>query len=716
MASITAVLKVLIERLILDEIPDRPVAFASIHRGVLILAAMQKTRVEQAEAVDHWKTSLSAFTMPIQDTEEETKGSRAVAPSDPRGEPALEWELCQDFVVEALEHLGDIELHLIDLEQNPEDRDRINSIFRPFHNIKGVSGFLNLTQINRFAHEIETLIDGVRNDQLRVTPEFIDLVLSAVDQMKAMIIDLGNSLEIGDSLRQWDLEPHLQQIRKLQKWQRTGVSQESQPIGQILVENGKVSPVDVDVALEKQMGRSRNRRIGEILIEDGKTEPRHVVEALREQKAQISGTDALRGFSEAVKVDPEKLDTLVNMVGELVTVQSMIRQNPHVNAIQEKRLFQDLSHLSRTAAGLQKTVMSLRMVPVGPTFQKMFRLVRDLSRKSGKAVELNIEGDDIEIDRTTVEALYDPLVHMIRNAVDHGIEPPEVRKKIGKPELGSIRLRAYRGQGHVGIEVRDDGCGLDRDRILSRALEKGLIHPQDTLTERQIGSLIFLPGLSTSDEVTYVSGRGVGMDVVKKAVERLHGTVEVESEPCKGSVFRIRLPLALGIIDGLIVRVSRHRYIIPTEAVKASFHPKGEASVRVHGRGKTVQVGDTVLPLVRLHEVFNIKPEKTDPNEAVILVIRNQQRPFCLMVDDVENKHEVAIKALGEGWEGLPGVAAEMILEDGKMGLVLDVNSILGLSGKKGRRHLPSHRTNREVNRLTKSIISQRTVEKRLKS
>lgn len=465
-------------------------------------------------------------------------------------EPGSDRELCQDFVVEALEHLGNIEIHLVNLEQNTEDRDCINAIFRPFHSIKGVSGFLNLKQINRFAHEIETLLDDTRNGRLRVTPEFVDVVLSAVDQMKAMIIDLKNSLETGSPLTRWNLALLLKQIRRLQKRLRSDGSQEPEPIGQILVGNGTVTPDDLEAALEKQEDHSEGRRLGEIFIEEGKAKPRKVVQALRLQKAQIPATGGGRGKREAAKVDMEKLDTLVNLAGEVVILQSRIRQNSHVAAIRNRKLVRDFSCLGRASSELQKAVISLRMVPVGVTFEKMVRLVRDLSRKSGKRVKLRIEGEHTEIDRNMGEALYDPLVHMIRNAVDHGIETPEDRRKTGKPESGYITLRAYRRRGKIGIEVRDDGRGLDHDRILRWALEKGLIDVKDKLTEIQIDSLIFYPGLSTSEKVTEVSGRGVGMDVVKRTVERLHGKVDIASKPGKGSVFTIQLPLALPIIDG----------------------------------------------------------------------------------------------------------------------------------------------------------------------
>lgn len=464
-------------------------------------------------------------------------------------EPPSDRELRHDFVVEALEHLGNIEIDLINLEQNPEDRDCIDSIFRPFHSIKGVSGFLSLKQINQFAHEVETLLDNTRSGQLRITPEFVDLVLSAVDQMKAMIHDLKSSLETGSPLTRWDLASHLNQIRTLEKRLRSDRSQGPEPIGQILVGNATVRPDDVKMALEKQENHSERKRLGEILIGEEKAKPRQVLHALREQRAQISALEGLRGKHEAVKVDTEKLDTLVSMLRELVVVHSMIRKNPHVTAIRDQKLSRDFSRLGRITSELQKAVMSLRMVPVRVIFEKMVRLVRDLSRKSGKRVELRMEGEDTEIDRNMADALYDPLVHMIRNAVDHGIESPEDRKKTGKSESGCITLRGYRRGGNIGIEIRDDGRGLDRDRILRLAREKGLIKAGDRLAESQIGRLIFRPGLSTSEKVTEVSGRGVGMDVVKKAVERLHGKVEIESEPGKGSVFTVRLPLTLAIID-----------------------------------------------------------------------------------------------------------------------------------------------------------------------
>jgi len=434
------------------------------------------------------------------------------------------------------------------------------------------------------------------------------------------------------------------------------------------VERGAVKEEDVKEALELQK-RQPHKKVGEILVERGKVKAKDVVQALREQRVAEA----------TVKIEARKLDSLMDMVGELVIAQSMIRQNPALLSLPDPKLHQDIGQLARITSELQKTAMALRMVPIRQAFQKMIRLVRDLAKKSGKRVQLQMEGEETEIDRNMVEEIYEPLVHMVRNAIDHGIEPPEERRARGKPEEGTVLLRAYHKGGNIVIEISDDGRGLDPEKILKRAREQGLVAEGEELSDKEVLHLIFRPGFSTAEEVTDVSGRGVGMDVVKKAVEKLRGRIEVESTSGEGSTFTLRLPLTLAIIDGMVLRVGEERCILPTLSIQEALKPSREQCFTVTGKGEMIKVRDELLPLVRLHTLFGL-PDGRPPWEALVIVAESEGRKKCLLADEVLGKQEVVIKSLGEAFGAVKGVAGGAIMGDGRVGLILDVAGIFKLS------------------------------------
>ncbi|MDH3393914.1 MAG: chemotaxis protein CheA, partial [Desulfobulbaceae bacterium] len=382
-------------------------------------------------------------------------------------------------------------------------------------------------------------------------------------------------------------------------------------------------------------------------------------------------------IGDSIKVDVEKLDGLVNAVGELVIMQSLVRQNPLVARLADPKLNRDFSQLGRITTELQRTAMAMRMVPIRQTFQKMTRLVRDLSKKTGKTVDLVMVGEETEVDRNMVDSIYDPLVHMIRNSVDHGVQTPAERERLGKSPVGSVYLRAYQKGGNIVIEIEDDGEGLNTTKIREKAVSRGLISAGDNMTDHEVQNLVFLPGFSTADQITDVSGRGVGMDVVKKAVEKLRGKVDVSSEAGKGSIFTIRLPLTLAIIDGIIVRVGVERYIIPTIAIQESIRPKKEEYKTVYGNGEALVIRDKLVPVVRLYEIFEVEPTYTDPCDALVVVVENEGVQRALMVDELLGKQEVVIKSLGGYLKDTEGVAGGTILGDGRVGLILDLASLL---------------------------------------
>ena len=367
----------------------------------------------------------------------------------------------------------------------------------------------------------------------------------------------------------------------------------------------------------------------------------------------------------------------MDLVGELVIGQSLVVQNRALGAVQDQQLTRDLAQLGRITKELQRTAMSLRMVPIRATFQKMNRLVRDASARLGKQVELIMEGEETELDRTIIEEIGDPLIHMIRNAIDHGIEMPNVRQERGKPVQGAVWLKAFYQGGNIVIEIKDDGNGLDKDRLLAKAVEKGIARADASMTENEIFGLIFAAGFSTAEKVTNLSGRGVGMDVVRRNIEKLRGKIAIQSKLGQGSTFSISVPLTLAIIDGLIVGVGERRYILPTFSVCESFRPAPGMISTIQGRGEMISVRGQLRPVLRLYEHLGIEPASTDPAQSIAVVVEAGKDARCVFVDQLLGKQEVVIKSLGETFKQNRALAGAAILGDGRVGLILDPQSLV---------------------------------------
>ena len=686
--DLNSALQKIAEKIILRDIEDASQGIAIFGQGVRILqnkiAQPQSSSISKEE--DHfwekWRALLG------KDAPQLGGGEKQLTSSDPPGEETFDLtqdrEIYTDFIAEGMEHLTTIELNIINLEQSPEDLDCLNSVFRPFHTIKGVSGFLNLKDMNRFAHAMESLLDDARNKKLRICREIIDFILEAVDLLKRMIQDLKSRLEAGtNSLAHFELASYFERIEKIRKGEslpppvppstngNEAPNSSPAPLGEILSSKGIISNQDIQEALSAQSEGKKDLKLGEILVQEKKASSKQVIDALRDQKRASSPVNEA-----TVKVDTQKLDNLVDMVGELVIAQSLVQQNPVFTSVHDQKLTRDFSQLKRITSDLQKISMSLRMVPIRQTFQKMIRLVRDLANKSQKQVDLVMSGEETEIDRNMVDLLYDPLVHMIRNSIDHGIEVPLRRQEVGKPEMGRIFLRAFQKGGYIIIEIEDDGQGLNRAKILKKAQEKGLVPADTVLTEYQIDNLIFEPGFSTAEKVTDVSGRGVGMDVVKRTIEKLKGIVEIFSTEGKGCRFVMRVPLTLAIMDGIVVRVGEERYVIPTVFIRETLRPDSKDLVTVHKRGEVLKVRDSLLPLVRLYQHLGVTPQAMEPWEALVVVVENEGKQKGLMVDDLIGKQEVVIKNLGEKLKTVRGVAGATIMGDGRVGLILDMHGI----------------------------------------
>lgn len=611
-----------------------------------------------------------------QDTETDDSGDPEVnsTPAALLGEE--DKEIIIDFVAEALENLGTIEVGLMDLEQEPSNLETINSIFRPFHTVKGVSGFLNFNKINKLAHTTENLLDKARNGEIVIDGEIVDIILDSVDLLKRMIENVGSSLDEGTPF-EGDVDTG-QLIAQIEYSIAQTEMEGNKPLGEMLVSKGVVTETDLEEVLDAQK-EEPDKKIGEIFLEKKKVKTKDVVSALREQK-RVGRPAVLQ-----VKVDTVKLDSIVDMVGELAIAQSMLRQNELVSSSGDSKLFQIADQLSFITSGLQNTAMSLRMVPIKNTFQKMLRLVRDLAKKAGKEVQLVMSGEDTEIDRNMVEEIYEPMVHMIRNSIDHGLETPEERAAQKKARQGTIHLKAYHKGGDIVIEIEDDGRGLNREKILKKAISTGLVKEGEELSEAEIDNLIFHPGFSTAEKITDISGRGVGTDVVKNRIEKLRGRVDVQSITGKGSTFFLRLPLTLAIVNGMIIRVAGERYIIPTLVVQESFRPRKSEYHTVKSEGEMLKVRDSLIPLVRLDRLLgrngNDSYSETDrfPWERLVVVVENQGRRMCLLVDELLSQEEVVIKNLGGWLRDVKGIAGSTIMGDGKVGLILDIAGIYNM-------------------------------------
>jgi two-component system chemotaxis sensor kinase CheA len=615
---------------------------------------------------DHNKSPESTpATEPTDDTHEahvaETGAAADADDSQPVNLSSEDIQIISDFIGESRENLDSIELNIVELEQAPGDLDIINSIFRPFHTIKGVSGFLNLQSVNRLAHTTENLLDSARQGEFAIDDAVTDIILESVDTLKNLIANVEENL----SANTGPLEGHIDVDELIRRIENLNKNQE-RPLGEILVEKGVVNGRDVEEALEQQK-KDSGKKIGEMLLKGKKVPAREVVSGLREQKR------GKKVSSLQVKVDTQKLDNLVDLTGELVISQSMLKQNTGLLSQGDQKLYQNLNQLAHIVSSIQKIAMSMRMVPIKSTFQKMVRLVRDLARNSGKEIGLEMSGEDTEIDRNMVDALYEPMVHMIRNSADHGIGTIEERQKAGKNPKGMIHLRAYHKGGNIVIEIEDDGRGLNKEKILKKALASELISQDANLPDDEIYELIMHPGFSTAQKITDVSGRGVGMDVVKKGIETLRGRLEIRSKPGEGTMFVITLPLTLAIIEGMLVRVGKDRFVIPTMAILESLKPSEDKYFTVEGKGEMVMIRGNLIPLIRLDQIFGVEGDARMPWEGLVVVVENKDERCALLLDDLLGKGEFVIKSLGESLKGIKGVAGGAILGDGQVGLILDI-------------------------------------------
>ena len=682
---------VLVLRGWIDDILSGPVRFSefSIRRlgewhgwmSSLLIASEQD--VALPDMPSSWSATDQVFAP--EPSAEHVAAVQEPEPQAEAAEPMLldltqDQELLREFYAESMELLQGIEQGVLVLEENPDDKGTINSIFRAFHTFKGSAGFLHLAALGELAHELETLLDAVRRSELRINREIIDSVLAGADALNQFMGEIGKQLD-GREVAAPILVPTrhiLVRVRAALRGEVAPVPLVKPPAAAAQTPASRADASIVEVAPAKDVVPSVAAAAQSSRATPAALAASAAVVASEPAKSQRDGGSTGAGGS-FVKLDTEKLDSLVNLVGELVIAQSMVVQNPDVQGINSLQLSRSLRQLSRVTSELQRNAMSLRMVPIRGLFQKMSRLVRDLGVLQDKQVQLVLEGEETELDRNIVEKMSDPLIHMIRNSVDHGLEQEADRVARGKAVTGTVRLSAAHQRGGIVITIADDGRGLNSQRILTKAVERGLVKPDAELSESEIHSLIFLPGFSTAESITELSGRGVGMDVVRDHIESLRGKIEIESRPGQGTTFTIVLPLTLAIIDGLLVRVGDDRYIIPTLSVCESFRPQAKMISTVHERGEMVSVRGRQMPLLRLGNYLGVRSHCATIEDGIIVIVESGNASRALLVDQLMGKQEVVIKSLGRAFQNQNLVSGAAVLGDGWVGLILDVDTLVKL-------------------------------------
>ena len=638
-------------------------------------------------------------------------------------------EILEEFLIEADEILSNLDQDLIELEENPEDKDLLNKIFRGMHTLKGGAGFLGLTSVVEIAHKIEDIFNKLRNDELKLTSEMMDIIFEGVDKLKEAIEMLKENDEIPDEGDIKDLLDKLDsvlsggEVLEAEVVNNGEVSQEAddeiefvegvdediknlikqypgKDLGQILEElillpPDQRPPLEVIEKLEKIISEGKDVKDlikpkkekepepkPEPQIEKEETKP-EVKEAKpqTEKKNEVVKKKKPEKKEEVIRVDVERVEVLMNLVGELVLDRNRIvklasgleTSCESTETIEE--LLDSITGMSRTVSDLQDAVMKLRMQPVKKVFSKFPRIVRDLAKKLNKKVNLVLEGEDTEIDRSILDKLEDPMIHLVRNAIDHGIEPPEERVKAGKPEVGTVKLIAYQEGDRIIIAIEDDGRGINVEKVKQKAVEKGLITPEQAknMSDKEAFELLFMPGFSTADQVSDVSGRGVGMDVVASTIHALRGTIEVESEPGEGTKFIMKLPLTVAIIRTLMVGANNRIFAIPLYSVVEIVRYEPD-NVKNIGQFKSFMLREEVYLLFSLNELFDMPDEG---EQQFIVIVRVGEKNIAISIDELFGEEEIVIKPLGKLLENVQGIAGATITGDGKVVLIVDTNSLI---------------------------------------
>ncbi len=594
-------------------------------------------------------------------------------------------DILKDFLVESYENLDQLDQDLVALESDPDDADRLASVFRTLHTIKGSAGFFGFEKLQAVAHAGENLLSRLRDGQMRLTPDINDLLLATADAIRTMLQTIEESGSDGEN-------SYSELLRKLEEAYQAAPSSGGEasvageaPANTQSVEVSEAAPAPEDsTAPAEQPASPPDSSEGKgVRPTEGSARP------VAENQPRKSSGKASHVSDSTIRVDVALLDKLMNLVGELVLARNQIVQ--FANTQSDPAFLNASQRLSLVTTELQEGVMKTRMQPIATIWNKLPRVVRDLARQCGKQVRLELHGKEVELDKSILETIKDPLTHLIRNAVDHGIESPEERTAAGKPAEGTLSLRAYHEGGQVNIEISDDGRGIDIDKVRRKAIERGLLTPDAAATapDHQILQFIFHPGLSTAEKVTNVSGRGVGMDVVKTHIEKIGGSIEISTERGRGTTFRIKLPLTLAIIPALIVRTGGERMAIPQvsllELVRVDPRDGKDRIEWVHN-APVYRLRGELLPIVYLSQVLGLEDNvrRSSDSVAYLVVLHAEGRRFGLVVDEIVDTQEIVVKPLARQLKHIPVFAGATIMGDGKVALILDAFGLARKVGLKG--------------------------------
>ena len=633
-------------------------------------------------------------------------------------------EIMEDFLIEAFELIEQIDHDLVELESNPEDLELLNRIFRVAHTVKGSSSFLNFDVLTELTHHMEDVLNKARKGELKITPDIMDVVLESVDMMKGLlesIRDNGSDAAAGIDIK--NICVRLTQISEgeapsaaleapaaapapepVKEPESAAPAEEAAPEVSD-AELSKLSDSEVEAEIERLLkvrkAEDQARRASKGIAPKSPEEiapatsaapapapkPAPSRERDADKKVPAANSSSAVAQEQTIRVEVKRLDHLMNLIGELVLGKNrLLKIYDDVEERYEGEKFleelnQVVSSLSLVTTDIQLAVMKTRMLPIAKVFNKFPRMIRDLSRELGKQIDLEISGEETELDKSIVEEIGDPLVHIIRNSCDHGIEDPETRKAMGKPEKGLVQLKAYNEGNHIVVEIVDDGKGLDADMLKAKSIEKGIITEReaDAMSEKEAFGLIFKPGFSTAAKVTNVSGRGVGMDVVKTNIEKLNGIIDIESEVGKGTVMKLKIPLTLAIIQSLLVGTQEEFYAIPLASVLETVRVPIDDIYTIDGKN-VLRLRDEVLSLVRLSDVFGVNKVFDGGDQTYVVIIGVAEAKLGIIVDTLVGQEEIVIKSMGDYLQNIPGIAGATIRGDGRVTLIIDVGAMMEMA------------------------------------
>ncbi len=652
-------------------------ATVDILRKLIGIVEKEYTDESGAEEVAKQTSIVTAMIKSLRDGNKPKESAVPAIPNELFLSDLVTRDMVQRFIGECADLVDRTEKIALEINPKAVSTDAVHDMFRAIHTIKGNSGFFGYSFLEALCMNLETVLDTARKSPTPVGEPFINTIIHTIDRIRMSLNTLVIQEAGNDSITQADTDP-LDLPFVPPAVTSTEPPTPYRPLGEILVDMGVIKDETIQDALDEQ-----ERPLGEILVQKGSVAREDLNEALKIQKAQGPSPEqetSKEVVRKEIRVDTSKLDKLFELVGELITAESMVINNADLTGLKLDSFAKSFASLNKISREIQETTMMIRMIPLDGLFQKMTRLVRDLSRKFDRPINFIVSGQDTEMDKNVIEQISDPLVHILRNSIDHGIESREVRKATGKPETGTVHLDARYEGSEIWISIKDDGAGLNRDKILAKAAKNGILKQDPaTISDKDAYAFIFEPGFSTADVVSEVSGRGVGLDVVKKNLERIRGKVEIKTEVGQGTEFILTIPLTMAIIDGITVRAGKNRYSIPLNDIFEFFKVTPAQVTQTEKGEQTINIRSGFLPLIKLAEVFKIPGAVTDPSKGIVIVVQNNGRKACILIDEVIGNQQIVVKSLSEYLGKVEGISGCSILGDGGVSFIIDTGKLLSM-------------------------------------